>query len=870
MKLGSLRPAVGALLMIAGCKGGEPRPRPVPAKLAITQQPASVTAGEPFQIEVAIQDSSGATVQDATGSVSLALSGGGFVVTPGARTLGGTVTRPAVAGVATFDNLTLDRDGGHVLRATSGQLAAAQAAAIVVNPAAAVALDIEAGDNQVTAPNGDVSVKPSVRATDAFGNGVNGLTVNFAVASGGGSITGATQVTANGGVATVGSWTLGESGDNSLTATLAATPAATRTFNARVSTVLITSVTPALLVPGVVATITGSGFSATPAGNVVTLDGAAVTVASATSTSLTFTVPATLPCEATHGGTVHVAAGADFASVTHPMQPARQRTLAVGEALIISDPGEVRCNELGGSAVQYLVSVFNTSRVMSPTGAQYALRGASATVAGAPAAVAGPVVDLRRRVTTAEPVVDEGERLHARLLEENLRILSQRAPEIRHRMHQRRLQGTAGRALAVGDVQSVRIPNVSQQNFCNEFIEISAKVVYAGTRAIIMEDVANPLAGQIDTTWTMIGQEFDAVMFNVLLENFGNPLGTDPATDNNGRVVMVFSKVFNETFQAFAGFVVSCDFFPRGTTSNQSSNFGEYFYARVPTVPGTIENGTDNPARWRWAMRSTILHEVKHITAFGERIRAGAPFEASWLEESSARVSEELLERVNYGFSQRSNIAYGGPADPRGPWCDVRACNGNSRGIARIFEDLNLNWYRTTELFSPLGRRSGSDFTFYNTGWSLLRWAADHSATPEAEFFKALVRGPETGLANLEARTGRQFSDMLPEWAFANVLDDHPLVVPANSRMKQPSWDLPAVMEGLSRDFPAYNVWPFAPESRPFGSFLLTGQVFPGTAQFISVGGLQTAKQLIELRSANLSANEAAPAELRIAIVRVQ
>lgn len=868
MKLASFCPAIGALVIIAGCKGGEPTPRPVPAKLAITQQPASVTAGELFQIVVAIQDSTGATVQDATGSISLALGPGGFVVTPGARTLGGTVTRAAVAGVATFDNLTLDRDGGHVLRATSGQLVAAQTSAIVVNPAAAVGLDIEAGDNQVTEPNGDVSVKPSVRARDAFGNGVNGQTVNFAVATGGGSITGPTQVTANGGIATVGSWTLGPSGDNSLTATLAATPSAVRTFNARVSVVFITSVSPALLVPGVVATVTGAGFSATAADNTVTLDGVAAAVTSATPTSLTFTVPATLPCEATHAGTVRVSVGADFGSVAHPIQSARQRTLAVGELLVISDPAETRCNELAGNAVQYLVSVFNTNRVMSLTGAQYALRGASATVAGAQAAAPAAVVDLRRAATVAP--VDEGERLHARILEENLRILDRRAPEFRQRMSRQRLQGATGLALAVGDVQAVRIPNVSLPNFCNEYIEISAKVVYAGTRTIILEDVANQLAGQIDTTWTAIGQEFDGMMFNVLLDNFGDPLGTDAATDNNGRVVMVFSRVFNDTFQGLAGFVVSCDFFPRGTTSNQSSNFGEYFYARVPVVPGTIENGTENPARWRWSMRSTIIHEVKHITSFGERIRASAPFEVSWLEESSARVAEELLERANYGFAQRANIGYGSAADPRGPWCDVRACNGNSRGIARIFEDLNLNWYRTPELFSPLGRRSGSDFSFYNTGWSLLRWAADHSATPEADFFKALVRGPESGLDNLEARTGRQFSAMLPEWAFANVLDDHPLVVPANPRLSQPSWEIRGVMDGLSRDFSAYSSWPFAPETRAFGSFLLTGQVFPGTAQFISVGGAQGPKQLLELRSANLAVDEAAPAELRIAIVRVQ
>jgi len=65
-----------------------------------------------------------------------------------------------------------------------------------------------------------VSVPPSVLVRDANNNPVAGVTVTFAVATGGGTITGATATTNANGIATVGSWTLGAvAGVNTLTAT---------------------------------------------------------------------------------------------------------------------------------------------------------------------------------------------------------------------------------------------------------------------------------------------------------------------------------------------------------------------------------------------------------------------------------------------------------------------------------------------------------------------------------------------------------------------------------------------------------------------------------------------------------------------------
>ncbi|HEY0997590.1 MAG TPA: Ig-like domain-containing protein, partial [Gemmatimonadaceae bacterium] len=77
-----------------------------------------------------------------------------------------------------------------------------------------------AGDAQSATAGTAVPVAPAVKVLDAFGNRVPGAVVTFAVASGGGSITGGSTTTDANGVATVGSWTLGGvPGANTLTAT---------------------------------------------------------------------------------------------------------------------------------------------------------------------------------------------------------------------------------------------------------------------------------------------------------------------------------------------------------------------------------------------------------------------------------------------------------------------------------------------------------------------------------------------------------------------------------------------------------------------------------------------------------------------------
>ena len=78
-----------------------------------------------------------------------------------------------------------------------------------------------------------VAQLPAVRVTDQRSQPLSGVPVTFAVASGGGTITGASAVTNADGIARVGSWTLGPAaGTNTLTASIAEFSPLTFTVNA--------------------------------------------------------------------------------------------------------------------------------------------------------------------------------------------------------------------------------------------------------------------------------------------------------------------------------------------------------------------------------------------------------------------------------------------------------------------------------------------------------------------------------------------------------------------------------------------------------------------------------------------------------------
>lgn len=132
-------------------------------------------------------------------------------------------TLGVVPGVNTLTVTTAGLVGSPVSFTATGVSAAAQATQIAIS----------AGNGQSAVVGATVAIPPSVIVRDASNNPVAGVLVTFAIASGGGSLTGASQTTNATGIATVGSWTLGApAGANTITAASAGLTGSPLTFTA--------------------------------------------------------------------------------------------------------------------------------------------------------------------------------------------------------------------------------------------------------------------------------------------------------------------------------------------------------------------------------------------------------------------------------------------------------------------------------------------------------------------------------------------------------------------------------------------------------------------------------------------------------------
>ena len=145
-----------------------------------------------------------------------------FSVTAGGGTVnGGTVVTDA-SGVATVTSWTFGVTAGlNTVTASAAGLPGVIFSSTTTGIPTQVA--VFNGNNQAAVQGTAVPVAPSVRVTDAGGQGVGGVPVTFAVTGGGGSVTGPSVLTDATGVATVGLWTLGGAATQTLSATVTAT-----------------------------------------------------------------------------------------------------------------------------------------------------------------------------------------------------------------------------------------------------------------------------------------------------------------------------------------------------------------------------------------------------------------------------------------------------------------------------------------------------------------------------------------------------------------------------------------------------------------------------------------------------------------------
>ncbi len=144
-----------------------------------------------------------------------------FAVTSGGGSISGAVATTNAQGIATVGSWTLGTSlGANTLSATSGTISGSPVVFVATASIPATGMSIVAGNNQSAQVGFAVAIAPSVKVVGADGAGVGGIPVEFAVESGGGSISGGSATTNADGIATAGAWTLGPNiGSNTLIAT---------------------------------------------------------------------------------------------------------------------------------------------------------------------------------------------------------------------------------------------------------------------------------------------------------------------------------------------------------------------------------------------------------------------------------------------------------------------------------------------------------------------------------------------------------------------------------------------------------------------------------------------------------------------------
>ena len=185
-------------------------------RLFYTVQPVSTTAGSStIGVTVEARDASGQVASSFTGNVTLGITSG--TGTPGA-TLSGTKTVAAVAGVATFSGLSIDKSGIYKLDATDTPdlVTAATSGFFTINPGTATHLVFAVQPSDVT-QNGVMTPQVEVRALDALGNLATGFTGDVSVAlilNGNTGILGGTTLVSNAtaGIATFNTLTINNAG----------------------------------------------------------------------------------------------------------------------------------------------------------------------------------------------------------------------------------------------------------------------------------------------------------------------------------------------------------------------------------------------------------------------------------------------------------------------------------------------------------------------------------------------------------------------------------------------------------------------------------------------------------------------------------
>lgn len=373
---------------------------------------------------------------------------------------------------------------------------------------------------------------------------------------------------------------------------------------------------------------------------------------------------------------------------------------------------------------------------------------------------------------------------------------------------QRRTTATSGARFSIAASatidQLVRL-NANAESACSASDYRTGRIMAISDKAIVVADTANPAGGFTSSDYTSIAAAFDTLIDPVARANFGDP--TD--IDENGRVVLFFTRAVNELTPAnssayVGGFFFARDLFPAagvGADVCAGSNVGEMFYLMVPDPSGSVNNNVFSKTEVSQVALSTVGHEYQHLINASRRVYVNNAndWEETWLDEGLSHIAEELLFYKASGLSAGTNL-------------DATALRASSRYVDAVNEYQISNLGRYAEHLERTAKSSpwAADDSLWSRGasWSFLRYLADRRGGDQSTVWKALANNTVTGIANLTSVVGRDVATLARDWAVSVLADD---LIATSSIYTQASWNYRSLYPAMGiTSFPLATLAPAA------------------------------------------------------------
>jgi hypothetical protein len=426
--------------------------------------------------------------------------------------------------------------------------------------------------------------------------------------------------------------------------------------------IVISSITPNVLIEGSGGTLEGEGLWDF-GNNELTLGGSVVQITSATSTQVHFMLPL-FDCLPPRRTQLTLKNSTDSVGIEVSVMPQNIQSLALGQNIISAEacihlqPGSSNQKFLIGALSQsesaadlneitlkikpgvQLRTDFLVDQSFNPDNpSRYIPLPNFPVTPVMPPTIEGQSISIMN-VTFENHIQEEHAiRANEKLLIEEIGIDKIRR-ELRPQFWNSAPQDILNQEVSLGDT----VPfNMGLSCASGDTLQVLAQIAYIGDETVWYEDIGNPLPESFTASEY---QNFDTQYTSKTLPVLKEYYGDYGDIDSNGKLSVLVTKEVNKRKRTL-GFVWGGDLVPSNLCPG--ANQAEIFYGLAPDPEGTIENRVV-PKSWLTDLYDPLIaHETTHVIQITGNFYQNSEYKSSWEMEGGATLAEQLVGYEIYG-----------------------------------------------------------------------------------------------------------------------------------------------------------------------------------------------------------------------------